>query len=535
MKSLIFGRYASSISITAGLLAGCGGNQSAPQIPAIQVRPPSNNAEHAQVRVSHNRVRYILEDVGTFGGPRSRIFESEQWLLPGGILTGFADTSRRDPHYPNCFDYPDCHVIRAFLWKDHTLHDLGTLPHGTSSETIWINARGDTAGASQNGVPDPIFGEQNRAVLWHHGEIHDLGTLGGTFSASTGVNDLGAVAGVAENTVYDPNPFIPGTTQSRAFLWKDGHMRDLGTLGGTDAFGQDINNRGQVAGFSYTGKTQGSISVVDPFLWSPSRYGGHMVDLGGFGGTFGAVNALNDRGEAVGFSNLAGDQTAHPFLWRDGKLINLGTLGGSFGYAQWINEAGVAVGWAGESDDVTIHGALWRHPSRITDLAPLADDNCSFGYGINAHDEVVGTSFAEPSSCNWPSSSQTDMRAVLWQDGSIVNLNDVVAPGSRLRLVIAFDVDDAGDISGTGLPPGVRIVDQELKGHAFVLVPCERLGNPKPCGEKVTHRSVVTRNVAPRSIPKSQKPFETLTGLAAIRAVVARYFHLAAFGSSEQY
>ena len=510
------------------VLSACGDNQSSPQLPATGVQPPSHNAEQWKIRASKNRVRYILEDMGTFGGPHSFIIESEQWLLPSGILTGIANTSTPDPYAPNCFDqWGTCYVDHAFLWKEGTLHDLGTLPNGASSETNWINAREDTAGTSQNGVSDPIYGQQDRAVLGRDGQIENLGTLGGTFSGATGIDDAGAVTGIATNTIYDPNPMLPnsGSDEVRAFLWKDGHMRDLGTLGGADAFGQIINSRGQVAGFSYTGASGSSGPVVDPFLWSPS---GHrqMLDLGGFGGTFGAVGWLNDRGEVVGASNGSGDQSSYPFLWRNGKLKNLGTFGGTFGTATWINEAGITVGWAAESDNATIHAAVWKNGT-IKDLGSLPGDDCAFGYGINSRGQIVGTTFAMPGACSWPSRYETDMNAVLWQNGSILNLNDAVASGSSLNLVIAFDVDDTGDIAGVGVPPGVPVGDLQLKGHAFVLIPCDKLRNPKPCGDAVPLR--VAASHGSRPFVRMSRPFTAMTGMAAIRAQLARYFHFAAF------
>src|SRR5215472_992969 len=58
-----------------------------------------------------------------------------------------------------------------------------------------------------------------------------------------------------------------------------------------------------------------------------------VVNLGTLGGTFSSAYGINNLGWVIGAANLAGDQTEHPVLWRDGSIIDLGTLGGENGAA----------------------------------------------------------------------------------------------------------------------------------------------------------------------------------------------------------
>ena len=74
---------------------------------------------------------------------------------------------------------------------------------------------------------------------------------------------------------------------------------DLGTLGGTRNFAFGINARGQVMGRSRLANNQ-----TRAFLWEA----GTMTDLGTLGGTFSRAWAINARGQVVGESTLSNGQ-----------------------------------------------------------------------------------------------------------------------------------------------------------------------------------------------------------------------------------
>ena len=303
------------------------------------------------------------------------------------------------------------------------------------------------------------------------------------------MNNRGEVAGFALNA--EPDPFSifyflaygsSNGTQTRAFLWQGGQMQDVGTLGGPDAFAVFENERGEIAGFSYTNSTPNPTTgfpTLDPFLWED----GKMLDLGGLGGTFGQPTALNNRGQVVGFSNVAGDQSSHPFFWSQGKLIDLytNTTGGNPLTADAINDAGEIVGAAAFPSQT--YDAYLRKGGVATDLGHLNGDCTSEAWAINSGGQVAGISF----SCDGVTA-----RAFLWENGSLVDLNTLIPASSSLQLVWPMAINDRGEIDGVGNPPGCS--DSAVCGHAFVLIPCAE--GDAACGDKTAAPATQSSTIA---------------------------------------
>jgi probable HAF family extracellular repeat protein len=457
------------------------------------------------VRLWAQQPHYKLVDMGTFGGPASYVSGdgngTSRVVNNGGTLTGSADTSTTDPFPAFCFN-EDCFVSHTFQWHASIRTDLGALVDGVSSESSWISANGLIAGASQNGQTDPLFPgfPENHAVLWRNGHITDLGTLpeGGYESGANAVNSKGQVTGWATNTVPDPadSMIAPGfaPTQTRAFLWQAGAMQDLGTLGGTDALAQFINERGQVVGYSYTSSIPTSSCNfplnTGSFIWDKEH---GMVNLGSFGGTCTIASAINNRGQVVGESNGVGDQSSPAFIWDKGSFKPLGgSLGGDYSGAGAINDEGEAAGFAYLSNDLSNgpwHAALWKHIGSLTDLGTVGDDPCSYATSINAKTQVVGSSVSDCTLTN-PS-----FRAFLWIDGSIYDLNTLIAPGSPLYLQLPETINDRGEIAGTG-------VDAGGYEHAFLLIPCPANGTAD-CQNEIVGATEATHA---SSTPAAQRP-----------------------------
>ena len=86
--------------------------------------------------------------------------------------------------------------------------------------------------------------------------------------------------------------------------------------------------------------------VLFAALTLTARAATQPIDLGTLGGSNSYAQALNDRGQVVGFSNLAGDPWSyHAFSWTSGDgMIDLGTLGGGSSIAYAVNDLGQVVG-----------------------------------------------------------------------------------------------------------------------------------------------------------------------------------------------
>lgn len=428
---------------------------------------------------AQNTHRYRLIDLGTFGGPAAYLYGTDRisevrMLNERGAVTGWGTTSTLDPYQDFCWD-GDCFLAHTFHWQNGVMTDLGALVDGVNSDARWITHNGLIAGDSENGDLDPLnpgFPEI-RAVLWKQDHIIDLGTLdGGYESVGRAVNSKGQVVGLSLNTVSDPNSIIGsfygiGFQQTRAFLWQNGEMQDLGTLGtGTNAIALLINEQGQVAGDSYT-STDPSPScfynsnvfplTTGAFLWEKGR----MTDLGGLGGTCTLVSALNNRGQVAGWSNLTGDQAYHAFRWDRAthpQLRDLGTLGGTFSIAVAMNEAGDAAGGAALVGDQIVHATLWgRHG--VIDLGTVGTDQCAEARSVNSTDQVVGISN--------PECGSSEASAFLWEHGeSMIDLNAFVPPSSALHLRVGVTINDRGEIAAIGeTPDGSR--------RAVLLIPCD--------------------------------------------------------------
>jgi probable HAF family extracellular repeat protein len=356
----------------------------------------------------------------------------------------------------------------------YSVTDLGTLG-GTFGVAYGINNAGRVGGGAT--LPN---GDQHSFLWTQSGGMQDLGTLGGPNSAAGGPNSRTQLAVLSDTTVTDPYGenfcgFGTGLTCLGA-VWQYGVMTALPTLGGNNGAAIGINNRGQSMGYTENGTQDATCpapQVLDyeAVIWGPQP--GQIRELPPLpGDTVGFALGINDLGQVVGSSGSCANTPLvpqpvgpHAVLWDHGSPINLGSLGGQLiSTAAAINNRGEVVGASDLPGDTALHSFLWTRETGMQDLGTLPGDINSLPGatgGINNRRQVVG----------WSCDSGGNCRAYIWQNGVMTDLNVLVPPTSPLYLVIAYAINDAGEIVGQAVEKSTGDI------HAFLATPARHQGS----------------------------------------------------------
>ncbi len=224
----------------------------------------------------------------------------------------------------------------AFSQVSYRVTDLGINKSKDNFNMVMgLNNRGWTE--NMDGVLTPPITSTSttivsgRAVLNIHGINIDLRTLGGKNSWTNygGINDRGEAVGLSETSVPDPDgeDFCGFGTKRTClpFLWRDGHMMALPTLGGNNGQASAINNRGQIVGISETTVPDSGCpaskpgKIISPVFWEK----GEVRSLPTLAGDpDGFVQGINNRGQAVGSSGTCANIATHAVWWDNDVAVH---------------------------------------------------------------------------------------------------------------------------------------------------------------------------------------------------------------------
>jgi probable HAF family extracellular repeat protein len=229
-----------------------------------------------------------------------------------------------------------------------------------------------------------------------------------------------------------------------------------------------INTSGQVVGTWYAGSTSGSYlygqgQMTDTTASGASGYG--INDSGQM--TIGSERAINNSGQATYSNAINGngitvDGTTvpilngttgvmHPIIDQNGKITDLGLLpGATSAAAAGINDKGEVVG-GGESHPFLFDGY------RLLDLGTFGGTSGE-ARGINNKSQIVGDADLAGRDANGYMT-----HAFLYQDGKLLDLNNVISKDLGWDLIRASAINDSGMIVGLG--------DHNGKVDAFLLTP----------------------------------------------------------------
>jgi uncharacterized membrane protein len=315
--------------------------------------------------------------------------------------------------------------------------ELSGLPGGWITHPRAINEAGRVAGDANGDIGDhyPL------AVVWDGPGVPTILTgLGGSVSRANALDEAGAVVGVTDEF-------------ARAFLWDGTDVIDLGPFQlFASSSAMAINEHGLIVGAS-----DGSGGSIVAAVWRD----GTLEELPALPGCCSAALDVNDAGVIVGQSTNEDNRTVAVRWAEDGPTV-VADFGGVHASSHDVNAAGTIVGeaWLSQEPGGPFISKAFVHQAGVTTQLPDLGGWTSRALATTETGLIVGA-------CTTPTNR---LRAVIWRDGIVGNLNDLVVAGATdLTLAEATDVNESGVIVGiTTDHRGFRLHPIDLDGDGAV-------------------------------------------------------------------
>lgn len=319
----------------------------------------------------------------------------------------------------------------------YTVTDLGEF------EPSGVNDVGQVAGRA-------IISGRLFAVVYD-GTLRTINPPEGASAEAHAINNRGQVVGTVFICEIVNGNCVNG--RSRAFIYRSGAFTVLGTLGGRDSFGFDIDAAGRAVGNSTTPGPAPDISGDAQAFFSAGRPLENISAKMGVGGSRAA--AINSVGQITGLFRDGSRSGAFIYDTRDGTF-SLFTLAGS---PSDLNDLGqIVVGMVNHdgSGRAFFYAGAGGAAKDLGTLLP--SHTFSSASAINNAGQIVGVS-----SRSWR--MREDEHAFLYEGGRMLDLNALIPSDSGWVLNVATDINAHGQIVGRGTLNG--------RERGFMLTPTD--------------------------------------------------------------
>ncbi len=243
-------------------------------------------------------------------------------------------------------------------------------------------------------------------------------------------------------------------------------MSQLPTLGGSNGAVSAINNSGAIAGLAQTPAVDTSCPApllhdYKPVVWGPGS--GQIRELRPLpGDTVGVAFWINDRGQVVGTSDRAQIRypgrrdcraarralgfRRHAYRSRKSRRVSRYHKDGVGNRAIYINNSGQVVGGSTLAGNKTAHAFLWTSGSGMKDLGVVAGLQRRPSFAINS----AGDQWSVERHAGRPScvhlAQRVDDRSECARSGRFSSLSAVLRPGSTIGEIVGFGATEGGDV-----------------------------------------------------------------------------------------